>query len=179
MLWSITHQAALIQMNVSGAVTARCIDGTSRGLVGSAGTNGYRVSYIEHASATTVRVHGQKGTSGADFSGYTTLTGTSGSDVRLKRNIKAAEVKALPLINSIEMKAFDWIPGQRDYKHQPIGMIADEIEKLDERLVIGGGYDPDGTPNYKVIDDHYLVCYLTKAVQELSEEINKLKERAA
>lgn len=179
MLWSVTNQASLIQMSISGAVTARCIDGTNRGIVGSAGTDGYRVSYIEHASATTVRIHGQKGTSGADFSGWTTLTGTSGSDIRLKRNIKPVEVKALPLINSIEMKSFDWIPGQRDYTHQPIGMIADEIEKLDERLVIGGGYDPDGTPNYKVIDDHYMVCYLTKAIQELSAEIDRLKGKKA
>ena len=93
----------------------------------------------------------------------------------MKKNIKSVEVKALPLINAIEMKSFDWISGQREFTHQPIGMIADQIEKLDSRLTIGGGYDSDGTPNYKVIDDHYLICYLTKAVQELSAELERMK----
>ena len=178
-LWSVTHSKAMIQMNVDGLVKVQTADGTMLRPVGCSDTDGHRVKYFDHASATTLRVYGQKGTAGANYSGYTTFTGTSSSDIRLKDNIKPVEVEALPLINRIELKAFDWIPGQRDYTHQPIGMIADQIEKLDSRLVIGGGYDPDGTPNYKIIDDHYLICYLTKAVQELSAKIKELERMKA
>ena len=177
-LYSVTNQHILIQDDTNGVVKVRCSNGMYRP-VGTVDTDGNRVGAITSTSATAVRVYGQKGTAGAGYSGYTLLTGTSGSDIRLKRNIKPVEVNALPLINSIEIKSFDWIPGQRDYTHQPIGMIADQIEKLDSRLVIGGGYDPDGTPNYKVIDDHYLICYLTKAVQELSAKIKELERMKA
>lgn len=178
MLLSVTHAVALIQMDVDGITKVRCPNGMYRP-VGSVDTDGQRVGVFATPSATTLRVYAQKGTAGASYGGYITFTGTSSSDVRLKKNIKPVEIEALPLINAIQLKSFDWIPGQRDYKHQPIGMIADQIEKLDSRLVIGGGYDPDGTPNYKIIDDHYLICYLTKAVQELSAKIKELERMKA
>ena len=175
-LWSVTNQMALIQMDVDGITKVRCPNGMYRP-VGSVDSDGQRVGAFATPSATTLRVYAQKGTAGASYGGYITFTGTSSSDIRLKENIQPVEVDALPLLNAIEMKSFDWKPGERDYTHQPIGMIADQIEKLDERLTIGGGYDPDGTPNYKVIDDHYLVCYLTKGIQELTAENKELRER--
>lgn len=173
-LYSVTNQHILIQDDTNGVVKVRCPNGMYRP-VGTTDTDGSRVGAFQTPSATTLRVYAQKGTAGASYGGYITFTGTSSSDIRLKKNIKSVEVKALPLINAIEMKSFDWISGQREFTHQPIGMIADQIEKLDSRLTIGGGYDSDGTPNYKVIDDHYLICYLTKAVQELSAELERMK----
>lgn len=173
-LYSVTNRHILIQDDANGVVKVRCPNGMYCP-VGTTDTDGSRVGAFQTPSATTLRVYAQKGTAGASYGGYITFTGTSSSDIRLKDNIKPVEVKALPLINSIEMKSFDWIEGQRSFKHQPIGMIADQIERLDSRLVMGGGYDSDGTPNYKVIDDHYLICYLTKAVQELSAEIERMK----
>ena len=50
-------------------------------------------------------------------------------------------------------------------------MIADEIESLDENLTYGGGEFGDGTLNVKGIDTLYLIGYLVKAVQELSDKI--------
>lgn len=90
------------------------------------------------------------------------------SDIRLKENIAETEVhNALAVINKIDVRSFDW-KDNREIKHQKIGMIADEIEKLDPLLTIGGGYDEDGTINAKSIDVLYLVGYLVKAIQELS-----------
>jgi len=161
-------------LTVTGTLTGYDYSGASHVMVGSAADASHRVGYLYHQNPTTVRVYGQAGGSG--YTTYTTLTGTSSSDIRLKKNVADTEIaNALSVINQIEMRSFDWLPGWRDYDHQPIGMIADQIEKLDNRLVIGGGYDPDGEPNYKVIDDHYLACYLTKGVQELCDRIEMLE----
>lgn len=161
-------------VTIGGTVTGKDYSGTAHVMVGSAADSSHRVGYLYHQNPTTVRVYGQAG--GSVYTTYTTLTGSSSSDIRLKRNVENTEVEsALNVINQIEMKSFDWLPGWRDYTHQPIGMIADQIEKLDNRLVIGGGYDPNGEPNYKVIDDHYLACYLTKGVQELCDRIEMLE----
>ena len=79
------------------------------------------------------------------------------------------------------MHSFDW----KDEKngHQKIGFIADELEKLDTRLSIGGGYDEDGAMNIKSVDTFYLQGYEIKAIQELynlvkqqADEIEQLKK---
>ena len=104
------------------------------------------------------------------------------SDVRLKENIKDSTKNGLDIINQIDIRQFDWKDnedvGYNRGTHQDIGFIADELEKIDSRFVVNGsgGYNDDGTINPKCIDTFYLVGYLTKAVQELSEEINKIKE---
>ena len=104
------------------------------------------------------------------------------SDARLKENIKDTTKNGLDIINQITVRQFDWKDnddvGYNSGTHQDIGFIADELEKIDSRFVVNGsgGYNDDGTINPKCIDTFYLVGYLTKAVQELSEEINKLKE---
>ena len=98
------------------------------------------------------------------------------SDVRLKENIKNTTIEALPIINKIQMREFDWIEPKEKYKHQPIGMIADEIENIDPYLTFGGGYTPEGTINVKAVDTFYLMGYLVKAIQELSAEVNMLKK---
>jgi len=96
------------------------------------------------------------------------------SDVRLKENIKDTEENALPIINAIRMRQFDW---KKDHSHQTLGMVADEIEKLDPRLVKGGGYFKSGTMHIKKIDVWHLANYLTKAVQELSSKVEELERR--
>ena len=119
-------------------------------------------------------------------------TGTlsiASSDIRLKENIEDTEEQnALSLVNSIKFRQFDW---KESGKHQKLGVIADELEAIDEHLVLEntGGYyedqtDEDGNPimNVKCVDTFYLMGYYGKAIQELSElvqkqqeEINKLK----
>jgi hypothetical protein len=61
--------------------------------------------------------------------------------------------------------------------HQECGFVADELEKLDPNLSIGGGYDEDGSMNEKSVNDFYLLGYLTKAVQELSAKVKDLEAK--
>lgn len=104
------------------------------------------------------------------------------SDARLKENVKDTVKNGLDVINQLKVRQFDWRAndevGYNKGTHQDIGFVADELEKIDPRFVVNGsgGYNDDGTINPKCIDTFYLVGYLTKAVQELSEEINKIKE---
>ena len=92
---------------------------------------------------------------------------SSASDIRLKSHIKSTSQTALPLINSIQLRDFTW---KGSGKHQPIGFIADELEKLDPGLTYGGG------ETTKCVDSFYLQGYEVKAIQELSEENTHLRE---
>lgn len=92
---------------------------------------------------------------------------SSASDIRLKSHIKSTSQTALPLINSIQLRDFTW---KGSGKHQPIGFIADELEKLDPGLTYGGG------ETNKCVDSFYLQGYEVKAIQELSEENTHLRE---
>lgn len=93
------------------------------------------------------------------------------SDIRLKKNVKDSAVNALNVLNKIRIREFDW----KDGRHQIIGMVADEIEKIDPMLSIGGGTDEDGNICYKSVDDFYLDGYLVKGIQELYQTIENLK----
>ena len=94
------------------------------------------------------------------------------SDIRLKDDIKDTTIKdALSVINNIKLRSFKW---KNTGKEQKIGFIADELEELDPKLANGGGYDEDGTMCVKSVDTFYLLGYLTKAVQELSDRIDEL-----
>ena len=112
----------------------------------------------------------------------------SSSDVRLKNNIKDTEVTALPTINKIKFRQFDW-KDKKDHIHQDIGVVADELEELDNHFVLegtGGYIEENGEEkmNVKCVDTFYLMGYYGKAIQELSElvtrqqqEINMLKTK--
>lgn len=104
---------------------------------------------------------------------YTLNTEVTVSDKRLKTNVEhTAITNALDIINNIPVRQFDWIETN---KHQNIGFIADELEEIDNILVSGGGYREDGGMNIKSINTLPLIAYLTKAVQELSEKVERLE----
>ena len=134
--------------------------------------NGNRVAVLGTESTNKLVVMGQfNNTDGSYPVGTVTL---SMSDIRMKSNIKDCNVSALPVINAIRMREFDW----NDGRHQYIGVIADELQELDYNLAVGGGYTNDGAMKIKSVDTFYLVGYLVKAVQELSAEVNRLKGAA-
>lgn len=109
-------------------------------------------------------------------SGKTIINGYTSSDIRLKKNIKDSSVNALGVLNRIHVREFDWKDeGREEYPHWPIGIVVDELEKLDPRFSIGGGSDDFGSPCYKSVNTFYLIGYLLKAIQELSTEVNDLK----
>jgi len=139
-----------------------------------------QISYIRTnntASPYAISVNGKWGSS--SFASHT-ITSAS-SDIRLKDNVKDTKIdNALDVINQIKVRTFDW---KETDEHQSIGFIADELEQIDDRFTVGGGYEEDGTPIYKSIDTLYMNGYLVKAMQEMTQivkeqqaEINKLKE---
>lgn len=113
---------------------------------------------------------------GAGQSATTVNVTYSTSDIRLKDNVKDTDIKdALSVINKMKIRQFDW---KDDNKHQKIGFVADELEELDDKLVIGGGWeDEEHTQmNVKGVDTFYMMGYVVKGMQELSEQIKALTE---
>lgn len=154
---------------IAETLLAKDYSGSIRQVATSYYTDGQRVAAFGAPTANALYVMGQWGTAGTTYAVKTVTV--SSSDKRLKENIKDAEVEALPIINQMRVREFDW----KDGKHQKIGVVADELEEIDEKLAVGGGYDEDGNMNVKSVDTFYLVGYLVKAVQELSDEVERLK----
>lgn len=151
--------------------------GTGRRPVGSMHTDGNRTAYISSkindSGTYYLTVNGQYGTTGSTYSSHN-INCTS-SDVRLKTNIVDTDVKALQVINQMQLRQFDW---RENGIRQKIGFVADELESLDPALAIGGGYDNDGNMDIKSVNEFYLAGYLTKGIQELyavqTEQADKL-----
>lgn len=81
------------------------------------------------------------------------------SDARMKKNIQDCSINALELLNSIELKEYDWIQSN---VHEPIGIIAQQLQEFAPELV---KEKEDGRLSIKTTK---LIFYLIKAVQELS-----------
>lgn len=137
----------------------------------SYGTNGRRVAFVaSRGSGNTYKVNfnGQY-SDNASSTAYKSLGVTvSSSDIRLKKNIKDTEVEALPVINQIKMRQFDWIETD---SHQELGFVADELELINPNFASGGGYDEDGSMDVKIVNEFYLLGYLTKAIQEICQSM--------
>ena len=105
------------------------------------------------------------------------------SDIRLKENIEDSEVDALTLVNQIQHRSFDM---KKDGEHHDIGYIAQELEELDESFVmkvyqtrqVDGKDYFTGDYTYQ-IDERKLIPYLSRSIQQLSEENEKLKRKNA
>lgn len=103
-----------------------------------------------------------------DTGGKAEVMWTSSSDQRLKTNIKKTTKKCLPIINSIEMVQFDW---KNSGKHEELGLIAQQAMKHIPKMA-------HLIDNYYTVDYTQVVPFLIKAVQELSERINKYEQQA-
>lgn len=132
-------------------------------------TANYYVNRIWCSATSTLSINGRWNST----SNSNKTIAISSSDIRLKENIIDSAVNALPVINQMKLREFDW----KDHvEHQKIGFVADELQSIDSRLAIGGGYDENGIMNEKTVDTFYLLGYVVKAIQELSEENKKLKQ---
>ena len=83
----------------------------------------------------------------------------SGSDVRIKTNIKPFKESALDKINNIYLKSYDFIANQ---KHVPIGIIAQQLQSVMPDAVEG--------EDFLAINQYTLIMYIIKAIQELSQK---------
>ena len=143
---------------------------TRRRPVSSASAALNRVAYLSSATRSNkaaLTVSAQWGSSN-----YTTNTlyNDSASDIRLKENVLDCEINALDAVCKMPVCSFDW---KETGVHQPLGLVADDIEKIDPLLALGGGENEDGSMNVKQIDRLLLTEYAIKAIQELSAVVKK------
>lgn len=160
-------------------------DGNTRRAVSSSATDGLKVGFLKSKtnSSTSKKqfcVMGQWGkeddfgnatTKGSWTTGYILIDSTS--DVRLKKNIKNTDISALPIINQMKVRQFDW---KETGVHQQLGLVADELDKFDPLLTVGGGYEADGSMYVKQIDRLLLTEYAIKGIQEQQDEIVELQK---
>ena len=99
---------------------------------------------------------------------------SSVSDKRFKTNIKPTKVKAVDLLNKIEMVEFNW---KKDNKFEKIGAIAQQVQSVEESLVVHDMDDKQTYNDYLRINYYDTIPYLIKAVQELSEQNKVLKNK--
>lgn len=144
--------------------------------VASVSADGSRVAYLNANKNSNrqfaVAIRGQYGSTNS----YTTwwFTVDNQSDVRLKENFAKCSINALDAVLKMPVCSFDW---KESGIHQPLGLVADEIEKIDTLLVSGGGYNEDGSINAKQIDRLLLTEYAIKAIQELSAKVDEQEKR--
>lgn len=98
------------------------------------------------------------------------------SDSRLKKNIEDTKVDALQVINSIEMKSYDFID-EKFGTHQDIGYIAHQLKTVIPEAVMEVEQDADafGYDSLMQVCDTAIIKYLVKAVQELTARIEKME----
>ena len=155
-----------------GGVAGGYISTTGRMALVSPSSTGYpNIMFVVNKSTskyTQIRSTNASGTYTVTLPSATGTLALSSSDIRIKENIKPSKVSALDLINKIRLYEFDWKEEFREGGlHWAIGMIADELEKLDKNLVFGGGMNDDGTINVKGIDIPCILAYIIGAIQEL------------
>lgn len=110
--------------------------------------------------------------------GYEIATVHDISDEKLKKDIKNSEKNALEIINKIKFKQFIWNETtEENGKHIEIGIIAQDIEKIDKNYV------QKTTRIYKDKEEELLsintlnlLTTTMKAVQELSEIVKQQQE---
>lgn len=92
---------------------------------------------------------------------------TNQSDIRIKQNIAPTQINGLEVLNSIDMKEFEWC-GSEEYV--PIGIIAQQLEVEAPELV-----EADNVAGIKSIKTSNLIYYAIKAIQELSSQVEQLQ----
>ena len=96
------------------------------------------------------------------------------SDKRLKTNVKPTKVKAVDLLNKIEIVEFNW---KKDNKFEKIGAIAQQVQSVEASLVVHDMDDKQTYNDYLRINYYDTIPYLIKAVQELSQQNKELKNK--
>lgn len=104
-------------------------------------------------------------------SGSVKYWGDKASDKRLKENIAPTTINAIDTINKLDMVEFDFI---KDKKHEEVGLIAQEVEKIIPQAI---SRNPENEDDFLHIDYTTFVPYLIKAIQELNQKLEEVNER--
>ena len=92
------------------------------------------------------------------------------SDKKFKKNIKDAEISAVDTIMKIRHRQYDW---KSNGKHEYVGYIAQELEKVNPNLV---SVIKENSEETYLLNEKALIATATKAIQEQQKQIEKLKE---
>ena len=151
-------------LHVRGFINAR---GLGYLRLGTSSVDGSKTGTLSYYSSNNVALALGGGNdiyytyNGTAYSLWNVITRNS-SDVKLKTNIKVSNHSGLNVIKQLSFKEFDWIKdGDREQKpHTKIGLIAQEVEKIDSTLVKSNG-------DRLSLDDFRLLHIGLKAIQEL------------
>ena len=161
-----------IHMGYSGACIAqweRTDSSSSNIIVAASGNHTYMYSRISGSNSSARPFSFVSGTSTAfnvSTSRYVTFYGGYGSDRILKKNIEDHSY-GLDAVNNLKPRKFNWREHTLPQEKQ-VGFIAQELEEVIPEAVYG--YD-----GAKAIMPSAIVSVLTKAIQELSQQVTDLK----
>jgi hypothetical protein len=159
----------------SGRVRIQKEAGAADGLNVLADSGGAGYSFTGSASTGTPAYFStSSGQAGLISVSGNTTSYTSGSDYRLKENIRPL-ANALEKVATLKPVAFEW----KTSGFYSESFLAHELAESFPFAVIGekDAVGADGKPKYQGIDTSFLVATLTAAIQEQQAIINDLKAR--
>ena len=129
----------------------------------------YPVKFIGYQEGGFMRFFG---TDNDNTNTWNIKVDTWGSDRKLKTDIKDSEFNAIEFVEKLKFKDHGWNKDKIGYErpHTKCGLIAQELQELDESLVVDYG-------KYLGLDGLRLINISLKANQELSEENKMLKSQ--
>lgn len=104
------------------------------------------------------------------------------SDERLKRNIQPSTKSALEDVAQIKFHSYEWKDEgiTKDFKGTELGIIAQEMEEISPAYTKDvETFNKDGSvdTSFKALDVTNMLALALKAIQELQDEVNELKEK--
>ena len=135
---------------------------------GSRGYSGYAITNSNDNLANAWRAGGY-----IEWQTDVGAIGTSyfNSDISLKENIVPSTKSASDVINAIEFVEFDWKPDAGNEGHVEVGVIAQQLQTVDSRLV------SELSDKKLIVNEPALMAHMAKALQEALTEIKTLTER--
>ena len=129
----------------------------------------YPVKFIGYQEGGFMRFFG---TDNDNTNTWNIKVDTWGSDRKLKTDIKESKFNAIEFVEKLKFKDHGWNKDEVGYErpHTKCGLIAQELQELDESLVVDYG-------KYLGLDGLRLINISLKANQELSEENKMLKSQ--
>ena len=107
-------------------------------------------------------------------SGNMTIGGTltqNGSDIKLKKEVRSVPTSQLDDVKQLQLKQWQWkddAPGNPEVlARRTMGLIAQEAELVDAKLVYDVEPRNDEEESFKAIDHSVLIMKLLGAIQEL------------
>ena len=170
--WYVTNKGEMFCKNSAGFY--KTVDFSSKGTVNFYGRNNFYSSLYLSDNEIYANGWSPRGKNAVVWwnqvgDGTVKYWGDKASDRRLKENIVPTTINALDVINKLDMVEFDFI---KDKKHEEVGLIAQEVEKVIPQAI---SRNPENEDDFLHIDYTAFVPYLIKAIQELNQKVERLE----